>query len=422
MLMTYTPSCFTRLLALLLLTATPGYGWAQEAPPPTKPHPPSLFAEPAVISEAVEFASKYLGGDGRGPQKEGFYPAIGGIVTGAGWLSVGPGYRLRIFGDRALVDASAAISWRGYKNAEARLEFTDLMRSRLSVGSEVIWQDFTQINYFGMGPDSLETNRSEYRLKTTDVAGYARYRLTRRLSIAGRVGRIDQPTLSSSAGPFDPDYPDVRSMFPHEPALGLERQPSFVHADSSVTADWRDSPGHPSSGGLYRASLAVFSDRDLGAFSFRRFEADAAQFVPLLDGGWVLAFHGWGVFSETDSGQSIPVYFLPSIGGSNTLRAYDDFRFHDRNLVMARAESRWALSPHMDAALFVDSGGVASRPSDLTLGNTSIGAGFRIHSHTSTTARLDVAHGRAGWRLMFRLNDPFRLRRLEHRSVIPFVP
>lgn len=421
--MTITSIRHGSLFAFILLLAAASSAVAQEASPPIKRHPPSLFAEPAIISDALDFAAKYLNdGDSRRQKKAGFYPAIGKIVTGAGWISAGPGYRFRMFDNRALIDTSAAISWRGYKNAEARFEFTDLMRSHLAIGSEVIWQDFTQINYFGMGRDSLAADRSEYRLKTTDLTGYARYRPARWLSVRGRIGRLDQPTLSSSAGPFDAGYPDARLMFPDEPALALSRQPSFVHGDVSVTADWRDSPGHPSSGGLYRTAWAAFSDADLGAFSFRRFETDAAQFVPLVDGGWVLAFHGWGVFSNTAKDQSVPVYFLPSLGGANTLRAYPDFRFHDRNLLLVRAESRWALSPHIDAALFVDSGSVAPRAAELRLGNTSIGAGFRLHSHTATTARFDVAHGRDAWHFVFRLNDPFRLSRGEDRSILPFVP
>ena len=76
------------------------------------------------------------------------------------------------FDDRMLVDASAALSWRMYKMAQARVELPTLARSRLTVGAQVRWQDLTQVSYFGNGPDSLETNRSEYRLESANVIGY----------------------------------------------------------------------------------------------------------------------------------------------------------------------------------------------------------------------------------------------------------
>jgi hypothetical protein len=77
----------------------------------------------------------------------------------------------------------------------------------------------------------------------------------------------------------------------------------------------------------------------------------------------------------------------------------------------------------VDAAAFVDAGNVAARIGDLNLDKTSYGAGLRVHTRASTLARLDVAHSREGWRVLLKLNDPFRLaRRSLVTSVIPFVP
>lgn len=114
---------------------------------------------------------------------------------------------------------------------------------------------------------------------------------------------------------------------------------------------------------------------------------------------------------------------MPSLGGGNTLRAYPDYRFHDRNLLVANAESRWAVFSHVDVAAFIDAGSVASRAGDLNLDRTSYVAGLRVHSGTSTLGRLDMAYGREGWRISFKLSDPFRLaRRSMLTARIPFVP
>jgi hypothetical protein len=114
---------------------------------------------------------------------------------------------------------------------------------------------------------------------------------------------------------------------------------------------------------------------------------------------------------------------LPSFGGQNTLRGYHNFRFHYRNLLVVSAESRWALFRHVDAAVFFDAGNVASRARDLNLDKTAYRAGLPVHTARSTFGRVDVGHSREGWRVWFRLDDPFRLaKRAEREEIIPFVP
>jgi outer membrane protein assembly factor BamA len=211
-------------------------------------------------------------------------------------------------------------------------------------------------------------------------------------------------------------------MFPQDP--GIAQPVSFIHGDVSIAADTRDHPGHPTAGGLYRAAFAAYSDRDLSQFSFRRYEAEAAQFIPVAGPRWVLAAHGWGVFSDTRAGDSVPFYMLPSLGGSDTLRGYYDYRFHDRNLLVANLESRFALLRNVDAAVFFDAGNVAARAGDLNLDKTSYGAGLRLHARATTIGRLDVGRSRdEGWRVFLKLDDPLRLKRLLRRTAtIPFVP
>jgi outer membrane protein assembly factor BamA len=114
---------------------------------------------------------------------------------------------------------------------------------------------------------------------------------------------------------------------------------------------------------------------------------------------------------------------LPTLGGSNTLRSYDEYRFHDRNLALVNAESRWTIFQHVDAAAFVDAGNVAPVFADLNLAKTSWGGGLRFHTEKATFARVDAAYGAEGWRVIFRTSDPLRLSRLTRRvAAVPFVP
>jgi hypothetical protein len=374
------------------------------------------------MARGFEFASKYLKDDA-GERKRGWYPLFSTEVTGDGWISAGSGYRIAALDGDAWFDGSAAVSWRGYKTAQGTFEYLNLAQRRLSVGSQVLWQDLTQIQYFGAGPLQTREHRSDYRLKSVDVIGFATYRPVNKLALEARIGRVTRPTISSSAGPFDRGYPDASETFAEEPGFERERQPPFVHGDLSATLDTRDSPGHPTDGGLYRTAASLYSDRDSGRYSFRRYELEALHFVSLSPARWTLAFHGWTVMTDTSGSALIPSYLLPSLGGSTTLRSFSDYRFHDRHLLLVSAESRWALFEHVDVALFADAGSVAPKVRDFTLKEASYGAGLRVHLNSSTFARFDVAHGREGWRLLVRLNEPFRLSRLARRTAaIPFVP
>jgi outer membrane protein assembly factor BamA len=347
------------------------------------------------------------------------------MITGSGWISAGPGYRHQLFDGQAVVHVSGAVSWNLYKMAQARFELPHLAKNHLTLGSQVIYQDLLHVNYFGLGNDSLASNRSGYRLDETDVLGYATVRTTPWLSVSGRFGWIHQAELSTMTG-WSVTYPNTLSIFSDATAPGLSQQPAFLHGDVSLAADTRNYPGHPTRGGLYRVTATIYDDRTYGTYSFRRYEAEASRFVPLAEDKWVLGFHAWEVFSDTSGGNTVPFYLMPNLGGKNTLKGYDDFRFHDRDMQVFNAESRWGLFTHLDLAVFADAGKVAPVASDLDFSHlkTSYGVGFRVHNLTSTVARLDIGHSAEGWRFIFKVNDPIRRSTLSggRTEVVPFVP
>ena len=153
------------VVTLLLIVGSAVGGAAQQPPTTTSPSqasdPAPGLPEPHVLSRAVGFASHWLGGGDSSP-KDGFYPDFGDMITGAGWISVGPGYR-RHFLDRHLsIDGSAAISSRAYKDAQARIELNDLAGNHATLGFQAQWQDLTQVNYFA-SRGLCRSRRIEYR-------------------------------------------------------------------------------------------------------------------------------------------------------------------------------------------------------------------------------------------------------------------
>ena len=403
---------------------------AQSAPPPsvqepadTVPDYSGFFNEPNIIAKAIRYGNRLAGSGDGGEVKNGFYPELGDMVTGAGWISGGPGYRYWLFDDRMFVDASAALSWRMFKMAQARVEMPKLARSRLTLGVQGRWHDYTQITYFGSGPDSLETDRSEYRIENANVVGYAVVQPLEWMAINGKFGFLSRPSIQEPSGTFDRGYPYIATMFADDPGVALERQPNFLHGEVGFVADTRDHRGYPAEGGLYQATWTRYSDRGVDRFSFDRLELEGAHFIPVGTPRIVFAAHGWLAATRADDGESVPFYLQPTLGGSNSLRSFQSYRFHDRNLLLVNAEVRVRIFEHVDWAAFTDAGNVAATVGDLNLDRRSYGIGLRLHTVRATIARLDVAHGGEGWRVLFRVNDPFRFTRVTRRTAaIPFVP
>jgi Omp85 superfamily domain len=390
------------------------------SPPPLAPD--GFIREPLFLSSGIDFLIDKFG-DGTSEPKSGFYPELSNMISGSGWVSVGPGYRKYFYDRHLLLDTSAAVSWRLYAMGQGRVELLDLADGHLMLGAQAMWQDATQVNYFGIGPGAIDPDQSQYQLQAFDFVGYASVYANDWLTFDGTLGWLPSPKVMPPGGTFKQDFPFSRDLFPANPAMSLSQQPDFLHSNVSVTADTRDTHGHPTSGGRYRAALTTYSDRSTGVFSFRQYEGEATQFVPLADRRWVLAFRGWAVFSDVGPGHEIPFYLLPTIGGQNTLRDFHNYQFHDNNSLVVNAESRWSIFTHVDAAVFFDAGNVAAAARDLNLDKTSYGVGLRLHTELATIARLDVAQGPQGWQFVFRTSDPMRLTRGRRRVAnIPFTP
>jgi hypothetical protein len=382
------------LLCLTIGLVFPAAARAQDLPSPPEhaSEPRGFIAEPDLVLRVALWADRHVG---KGDLTNGWYVEQK-MIPGAGWLTVGPGFRHWYKRDNVLVDGSAAISWRGYTMAQGRIELPKLLKSRLAAGAHLRWQDYPHVDYFGQGPDSVEANRSEYGIRGTNVAGYATLRPLRWIDLTGTVGSLTVRNVDDRA---------------------------FTHTAASLTIDTRDFPSHPTRGVLLRAGASRYVDRDGGLFTFNRVESEAAGFIPIAGARAVIALHGWVIGSDSADGRLVPIYLQPSLGGAHTLRSYADYRFHDRSMAVANAELRLALMTHMDLAVFADAGNVAPTISQLDLARRSYGAGLRMHTRRHTVARLDAATGDEGWRVTFRLTEPLELSRLSRRIAnAPFVP
>ena len=109
------------------------------------------------------------------------------------------------------------------------------------------------------------------------------------------------------------------------------------------------------------------------------------------------------------SGQEIPFFMLPSVGGGSSLRGFSSWRFRDNNSLLMQAEWRIMVNRFLDAAFFYDAGKVTARTKDLDFDHLrdDYGFGLRFHSPFATPLRVELAKSNEGLSIVFASSAAF---------------
>jgi hypothetical protein len=337
---------------------------------------------------------------------DGWYPRFGGMTRGSGF-TLGPGFRAHVLGGQVLVDVSAAISTKAYKAADARVRWLQVLDQRLELWTDARVEAFPQEDFFGTGLESPLSAETSYARNTTDLALRGTYKLWPSL----RVGVVTGYMMPKVGHGTDRAVPSTEEIFTDAQAPGLAEQPDFLHTTVFAELDLRDVPGRPTSGGAYRIAYGQWDDRTLNRYDFHRVDADAVHFVPLTaNRRHVLSGRIGLSYANNEPGDRVPFYFLPYVGGVDTIRSFREFRFRDENALWISAEYQWTPVTFMSLATFIDAGEVRADWEDIGVGGLAHGYGFgvRVHSKTQTFARVDVGTGGGeGWRMFLRLGPSF---------------
>jgi outer membrane protein assembly factor BamA len=105
----------------------------------------------------------------------------------------------------------------------------------------------------------------------------------------------------------------------------------------------------------------------------------------------------------------VPFYLQPTLGGSDDLRGFRQYRYYDNDSLLMNAEYRWEVAPALDMAVFADAGKVFPRPWDISLTNlqTDGGFGIRFKNREAVLFRIDAGFSREGFQIWFKFNPPF---------------
>ena len=293
----------------------------------------------------------------------------------------------------------------GYQKYEMSVEAPQLANQHLFLAFNFRQRNFPQEDFFGIGSDSVEEDRTNFRLEDTQYSASAGVRPVKELAVGVRIGILNTNTASGT----DNRFPSIERLFNATTAPGLDRQPDYRQVGAFAQYDDRDEPLNPRSGGFYRVEGAYYDDRDFASYSFRRWDVEVQRYFPFFNERRVFAARSRLQLTDTNSGQLVPFFLLPTLGGSEDLRGFRESRFRDKHSLVFNLEYRWEAFSGLDLAVFGDAGNVFEQVDDIKLDKleTSYGVGFRFNASKSVFLRMDIGFSREGPRTFLKFNHVF---------------
>ena len=285
-----------------------------------------------------------------------------------------------------------------------------------------VWSWSAHLNYdrsgtprfFGLGNQTQQSAQTNYVDNQGHLETTAGWNITQRWQISYRL-RLGFVQIG---GAVLPQLPSIETRFPQLPGLDREEE---LQQRLLVSYDTRDSITIPRNG----ESISVFgggSNEGLwGSVSYSFVGAEARLYRPLLP--WLtLATHA--ALRYMPSFGQAPFWALSSIGGDSsdvgerqTLRAFGEDRFIDRDSFAAGAELRtrvaqvnvFATNLSLELAPFIDLGKVFARNGENPLSHLHKGGGIGVRAVASPfiVGFVDVGFGPEGPAVFTGINYPF---------------
>ena len=330
---------------------------------------------------------------------------FGGLITGSGF-GLGPEYfRDDLLNGQAQFRATAQFSTQLFQLYDTALSLPKLANDHFFLSLRANHRNYPQMQYYGPGPKSQKTGRSDYRLEDTTYRGEAGVRPFRHVRFGVASG-----FLQVNVGPgTSKRYISAERIYSPTQAPGIDRQTDFLQGSVFAAFDSRDNPGGPRRGSLFAATYTYNKDVGIELNTHRRLDLEAQQYISFFNQRRVIALRGRSELTYANRGQIVPFYLQPRLGGSDDLRGFRPFRFHDDNLIVINAEYRYEIFAGLDMALFADGGKVFANKADWNVGNLegAYGIGMRFNTRNSVFMRLDTGFSREGFQVWLKFNNVF---------------
>ncbi len=332
---------------------------------------------------------------------------IGGLAP-LGGFAVGPEYlRDDLKNGQISLRVAAQASVRRFQRYEVDFTLPKLFKDKAFFNVYGVRHDYPQLQYYGPGPESFKTGRSNYRLEDTALDATFGVRPLPKLTLAGQIGYV-----WNNVGPgTDKRFVSTEKAFTPAQAVGIDTQTDFLRTGAYAQYDYRDNPGGPRRGGYYLFQFSRYNDRKLNRHDFDRIDLEVQQYIPLFNERRVIALRGRTSLTDTSRGNSVPFYMQPTVGGPDSVRGYRAYRFYGNNSLVLNAEYRYEIFSGLDMAIFADAGKVTDRRNQINFSNleSSVGFGFRFNVRNNVFMRVETAFSHEGFQVWVRFNPVFRV-------------
>ena len=365
---------------------------------------------PERESPMVKQANKLLErgfkeGAGSGKGANGPQILLGGMRAGQG-TAFGFGYRRSdLFRDHLGFRVTGRGTFQKAYMFDLEVTSPELQSDHFRFGFYTKYENSPQMDFYGLGPDSEEENRTSYRFEDFFADLRMSLDLFRYFRINAHGGSLHVNTGQGQRK----GYPSIEEVYPPESTPGLAQQTDFWQLGGSLQFDYRDFPGDPRGGGNYLVGVTQYWDRKLDVHTFRNLDLMAEQYIPYFNRTQVLVLRAQTRMAWANEGQEVSFYMMPVLGGNHFLRGFTWYRFRDVNSLILTAEHRWHVFSGGHAALFVDAGKVVHERSDINFQDLEVigGFGLRFQMESRVFMRIEVAGSREGFRLIWTFDNVF---------------
>jgi len=333
-------------------------------------------------------------------------PALkfGGIPTGGGF-SLGPQYtRQDLLADHLTWNTYLAGSTRKWYGGGSSFDLHGLLNGHLELITDGGYQNAASVWYFGEGPDSSKSNKTDFNREFTTahfsaLGHFFDQKLTVGYTVGGLLVHVGPGDLSGT--------PTTERLFTEANTPGLVQQSNFLTGTTTVQLNLTRVGFSNPEGLQLEADDSQFFDQSGHQANFHLLETQATYYLPLTNGMRTLIFRVRNETAFAEDNQTVPFYLQPTLGGPDDLRGYDRYRFYGDGNSVATAEYRWSVSQTLEMAVFGEGGNVYQRPGLIGFRDVrgDGGVGFRIKNKQATVMRLDVGVSPEGVHVWFVFND-----------------
>jgi hypothetical protein len=286
--------------------------------------------------------------------------------------------------------------------------------------------------FFGLGPDSTLAGKTSFGMRETIAGASAIVPVTqpaalRRLNLA-LLGEANGRFVDLRAGDSK-ETPSIDALYHESRAPGLDGQPVFLQLGEGLRAAPTLVNDRLELDYLFK--VQEFLSVSDSPYSFRRWTLDLQHDIPLYrdsrpqrpldttgpddcapgagDAGCAsISRNRQGTISvrlmasgsSTSSGNVVPFYFQPTLGGGDVngnaaLASYQDYRFRAPNYVLLRVGVEHSIFGPVGLSLVADQGKVADRAGDLNLRRLvhTFTAGLTLRAGGFPQATVSMAWG-----------------------------